>query len=837
MKKILLTLIALLIIYIGNSYSQTWEEVPSSTNFILYGMSFPPGQNDVGYACGMQYTFDAPGVIIKTTDGGETWSTILPVSGEIDGLQAICFIDENIGFAGGWNDYFIKTTDGGTSWTDLTVGSDNWYFTNIVFWDDNNGVATADLNSGGSAIYVTDDGGDTWTTATGVTQGILGITYATASTLFAVGNGSQVLKSTNGGNSWSSIYTTSGILFSVDFYSANFGVVGGEDGKMLATTNGGGSWSSYSTGYENLWAAKAFAGDSAYIGGTDENIYKTIDGGQNWTIEYNGPGSSNLYKIISTENNTLLSCGSQGKMLLKSAPLNADFSADQTTICEGSSVNFIDESAAAVSWSWTFEGGNPATSTDQNPTVTYSTAGVYDVSLTVTDGLGGSSTLNKPNYILVIVAPGQADAPTGSDELCSGLTYEYTTNPVVYAENYDWEVTPASAGTIIGNGTSVDFEVSESFSGSFTIKVRAWNICDYGAWSDDFTGTVNPSPAEFELSGSGEICEGDPGVEITLSGSEADVDYELFNNQGSTGIIVAGTGEPISFGLFAEQNNYTAVGFTATCSTEMIGEGSVLVNQLPEQLSTPEGTSEVCNNDENQYTTTNAQNSDQVIWTLTPENAGTIESNGMTATIMWNNTFEGTASLTVYAENSCGAGPLSGALEIAVFASPSPEIAGDILVCNEEVSIYSTNGNDGNNYDWEVFGGEIISGEGSPQITVSWGNAPGQGYVILNESLELGCSAVDTLDVTIDDCTGIESNLPNNNIKIYPNPASEFVFIQSNEKIVQVELIDDASRSLSNYLVQDTQINIKLNNVQPGFYLVKITTEKETLVRKLIIKK
>ena len=836
MKKLLLGLAALLIIYVGNTYGQTWEEVPSGTSYILYGMSFPPGQNDVGYACGMQYTYDAPGVIVKTTDGGETWSTILPVSGEIDGLQAICFVDENVGFAGGWNDYFIKTIDGGTTWTDVTVGSDNWYFTNIVFWDDNNGVATADLNAGGSAIYVTNNGGTSWTTATGVTQLILGISYATSSTLYAVGQSGKILKSTNSGSSWSSNYTTSGILFSVDFSSANFGVVGGEDGKMLATTNGGGSWSSYSTGYENLWAAKAFTGDSAYIGGTDENIYKTTDGGQNWTIEYNGTGSSNLYKIIATQNNSLLSCGSQGKMLRKEAPLNADFSADQTTVCEGSSVNFIDESAAAVAWSWTFEGGTPATSTDQNSTVLYSSAGVYDVSLTVTDGMGGSSTLNKPNYIIVIVAPGQADMPTGDDEVCSGLTYEYSTNPVVYAESYEWSVTPASAGTITGNGTSVDFEVSDSFSGDFAINVRALNICDYGNWSDDFTGTVNLSPAEFELSGFGEICEGDPGVDINLSGSEVGVDYELYNNEGSTGIIIAGTGSPISFGLFTEQNNFTAVGFTATCSTDMIGEGSVLVNELPAQLSMPSGNNEVCNNETNDYTTTGGQENDEISWALLPESAGEISNDGMVATIMWNTSFEGTATLTAMAENSCGQGPVSDALEITVYALPSPEVSGDDLVCKEEVSIYSTTENSGNNYNWEVVGGDITSGQGTSEISVTWSEVPGVAYVIVSESLEMGCSANDTLAVTIDDCTGIEDNLSEPVVKLFPNPVHsdlnlEFTAQQGEKVTVAVYNSIGQIVMQEQYIANGVKQNIKFNveSLSKGMYVVRIATSSKEI--------
>jgi len=69
--------------------------------------------------------------------------------------------------------------------------------------------------------------------------------------------------------------------------------------------------------------------------------------------------------------------------------LAADFTADDTITCAGSTVNFTDTSRGSVtSWSWVFDGGTPSTSTDQNPSVLYDTPGSYDVELTVSDGNG-----------------------------------------------------------------------------------------------------------------------------------------------------------------------------------------------------------------------------------------------------------------------------------------------------------------------------------------------------------------------------------------------------------------------------------------------------------------
>ena len=87
-------------------------------------------------------------------------------------------------------------------------------------------------------------------------------------------------------------------------------------------------------------------------------------------------------------------------------PPAADFSANPTQIDEGSSVQFTDLSENnPTSWEWTFDGGTPETSTEQNPEVTYNTPGVYDVSLTVTNEFG-SDTKTKNNYITVLQITG-----------------------------------------------------------------------------------------------------------------------------------------------------------------------------------------------------------------------------------------------------------------------------------------------------------------------------------------------------------------------------------------------------------------------------------------------
>ena len=84
------------------------------------------------------------------------------------------------------------------------------------------------------------------------------------------------------------------------------------------------------------------------------------------------------------------------------APPVANFTTDnQQCILLGSTITFTDLSANfPTSWKWTFEGGDPATSSSQNPQIKYSSPGTFDVTLTATNAKG-DSTITLSNYIIV----------------------------------------------------------------------------------------------------------------------------------------------------------------------------------------------------------------------------------------------------------------------------------------------------------------------------------------------------------------------------------------------------------------------------------------------------
>ena len=126
----------------------------------------------------------------------------------------------------------------------------------------------------------------------------------------------------------------------------------------------------------------------------------------------------------------------------------AEFKADRTVICAGETVTFTDLSYHNVTGrTWTLTGASPASSSQQNPTVTYSTPGTYNVALQVTDG---SSTVsgNLNNYIVVLPSTGRgAPFSEGFETMTTLPTNEWYTTISGGTNNFAVTTAAAASGT------------------------------------------------------------------------------------------------------------------------------------------------------------------------------------------------------------------------------------------------------------------------------------------------------------------------------------------------------------------------------------------------------
>ncbi|MEJ2593686.1 MAG: T9SS type A sorting domain-containing protein [bacterium] len=514
---------------------------------------------------------------------------------------------------------------------------------------------------------------------------------------------------------------------------------------------------------------------------------------------------------------------------------SCDFSADVTEICTSGTVNFTDESNGAVSWSWTFEGGTPSSSTEQNPSVVYNTAGTYDVSLEVMNTLGDTESETKTNYIYTAETPAQCDMPEGETEVCTGQIVFYSTSEVSWAEEYEWEITPEEAAILTANDNEATLEFAEDWTGDFTLKVRASNACGVGEWSDNMNGTVSLSPSLFETEGGGSYCLNGEGVEITVNGSEDGINYELYLDGEPTGNIIAGTGSEISFGLITEEGYYTTLATNDNCEEQMDNQVEVEIIYPPLEPETPTGPVVVCNDETSEYESEGAPDADSYVWVLDPENAGEITMDGLTVTVAWNTGYSGTALVSLYGLNDCGEGNASMALEVTVDAVPEPEIEGNDQVCNNSTEVYSTAEIDGATYTWDISGGEISDGQGTNSISVDW-EEPGDGYVSLAMETEAGCSGnSEDFYVLIDDCTGIGGFSSASEIYVHPNPAKDKLYINAKSGIREVRFTDLRGNILLETMPAAVSTQINTSSLNPGIYVVQIVTENDIIIRKVII--
>jgi PKD repeat protein len=211
----------------------------------------------------------------------------------------------------------------------------------------------------------------------------------------------------------------------------------------------------------------------------DEGSYKTIGCSHEFGGLSDGTSPSTKDELM---NEYLVFFGIGG------SELQAYFSADNPDVCEGGTATFSDLSTGgATSWSWEFPGGDPASSSEQNPVVAYNSIGVYDVTLTVSDGTN-TNTYTKNAYINVILAPDAPATPQGDDGVCTNLVdqTEYTTTGAANADSYVWIIDPADAGTISGTGTAGTVEWTDNWEGTATITVKGVNACGEGVSSDEF---------------------------------------------------------------------------------------------------------------------------------------------------------------------------------------------------------------------------------------------------------------------------------------------------------------------------------------------------------------
>ncbi len=179
-------------------------------------------------------------------------------------------------------------------------------------------------------------------------------------------------------------------------------------------------------------------------------------------------GRNNLYTTTNQ-----IATGTDGTPAVLCAP-HADFIPRPRFLCAGSSISFKDDSwnGAVVTRNWTFQGGTPLNDTSANPTITYNTPGIYDVTLSVTNA-GGTDTKTITGMVVVL-----------DDTIM---------HPVPFVEGFESGTGfPYSEWYLIdtNNGNSWEETSTTAYTGSQSL--RLFNFSNNGKGYDEFiTPSIN----------------------------------------------------------------------------------------------------------------------------------------------------------------------------------------------------------------------------------------------------------------------------------------------------------------------------------------------------------
>ena len=407
------------------------------------------------------------------------------------------------------------------------------------------------------------------------------------------------------------------------------------------------------TGFQNthdvggLWSARNFDGDVIGLAwlnavcrpwryhvvedfSTNASFLRVLQAhemGHNFSANHDAQGSNTIMApsvnmsnswsaaSVSAVDNWINQITCLGPCGVPQAPV-ANFEADPTDGCTPLVVNYDDQSLNnPTSWLWTFEGGSPATSTNQNPTVTYNNPGSFNVTLLVTNAQG-SNSVTFTNYINVEEAP-FADFDYLVDELSvdfenlSGNATSYfwsfgdggtstNTNPIhVYDEDGVYTVTLTATNAC---GTDVYTQIIEIitlpqafFSSDVTegcdpFEVEFINLsspnAQFFSWS--FPGGSPPTSTSFEPT----IVYETPGtynVSLTVS-NEAGDDVQTSVNYIT--VLPQPTAE-FNYTTNGLQVNFNSTGSLGDSYLWNFGDGGTSTNGNPSHLYASSGTYQV----------------------------------------------------------------------------------------------------------------------------------------------------------------------------------------------------------------------------------------------------
>lgn len=261
--------------------SWQWQNGQPQGN-TLNALSFP--STTVGYAAGRS------GAVLRTTDGGATWSAL--DTGNARDHFGAAFPVDTLGWVVGESGAIVRTADSGATWTQQP-SSTAATLRDVAALDTMNAIAVGDA-PGGATIRYTGTSGASWSAGiTTVTAGLNAVAYPSSTLAWAVGANGTMIRSLDGGASWVATSAPTGAALNDVAFSPGT-TVGYAVGNNTGTT-----WNAFKTTDGTSWvrlelpgtavplvsvSCAGVNGSAVTVVGANGTVLRSTNGGATWTV-------------------------------------------------------------------------------------------------------------------------------------------------------------------------------------------------------------------------------------------------------------------------------------------------------------------------------------------------------------------------------------------------------------------------------------------------------------------------------------------------------------------------------------------------------------------------
>lgn len=405
------------------------------------------------------------------------------------------------------------------------------------------------------------------------------------------------------------------------------------------------------------------------------------------------------------------------------------------------------------------------------------------------------ATFTNPVFFSV-AAPTVA---TNSFTYCQGATATQLSATASTGNTLSW-YNVATGGTALSGAPSP----STAAPGVYTYYVSQKNSAGDESPRVAITVTVNalPTTPVITANGATSFCTGGS-VELTSSSATGNV---WSTNATTQAITVTASG---SYSVTVTDNNGCSASSSAT---------TVNVSNAPIPTVTASAT-QACSGD---VVTLTASTGDSYSWS----NGATTQSIQVTTT--------GSYSVTTTNADACAGVGASDAVSVTFTASPT---AAGSFTTNGNIVAFANTSTGASSYSWD-FGDFTNSSAAAPLHAYA---ANGDYQVVLTA---INGNCTDTVVFNVAITVSIEELMGLSNLTIYPNPASETAVISFDNTLgnsFDIQLIDQLGRVIISHnniqSIGSNMVNVDLTNLSDGIYSIQLSSDQNTISKRLIVRK